>query len=192
MVLSSMLGTVFFCLVQNSIDHGIKSNMYLSAGVIFSDILLITLSYFNAQLIPKDGTAEMIVRLVGSVFILGMGISNLVKKSQVVYSTYGSNVFYLAGKGFTLNFFNPANFFSWIAVSAFLRNVLHLTESGRFLFYLGSLTGIFFMEVLISYGAVYLKRYLSPEHLHRINLIMGILFIIFGAALIWPALKKVF
>ena len=79
-VLSSMLGTVFFSLVQNSIDNGIKSNLFISFGVIFSDILLITLSHFNAQLIPKDSTAEMVVRLVGSLFIIGLGLSNIYKK----------------------------------------------------------------------------------------------------------------
>ena len=192
MVLSSMLGTVFFCLVQNSIDNGIRSNLYISAGVILSDVILITLSYFNAQLIPRDGTAEMIVRLVGSLFILGLGFSNVFKNAKPVYAASDKKTLYLAVRGFTLNFFNPANFFSWIAVSALLRNVLHLTVGGRIWFYIGALMAIFLMEVLISYGAVYLKRFLSPKHLHNINLVMGILFIVFGLVLLWPVIAKAF
>ncbi|HCT22199.1 MAG TPA: lysine transporter LysE, partial [Chitinophagaceae bacterium] len=47
-VLSSMLGTVFFFLVQNSIANGFKSSVFIATGVITSDILLIVLSYFNA------------------------------------------------------------------------------------------------------------------------------------------------
>ncbi len=187
-----MLGTVFFCLVQNSIDNGIRSNLYISAGVIVSDIILITLSYFNAQLIPKDGTAEMIVRLVGSLFILGLGFSNVVKKSKLVYAPSDKKAFYLAARGFTLNFFNPGNFFSWIAVSALLRNVLHFSEGGRISFYIGALMAIFLMEILISYGAVFLKRFLSPRHLHNINLVMGVLFIVFGIVLLWPVIAKLF
>lgn len=185
-VLSSMLGTVFFALVQNSIDNGVKSNLYVSGGVILSDILLITLSYFNAQLIPKDGTAEMIVRLIGAAFILGLGISQIFRKSKPIYSHSPNAVFKLLGRGFTLNFFNPGNFFGWIAVSALLRNVLKLTIGGRIWFYTGSLLGIFIMEMIISYGAIYLKRYLSPKHLHQVNLVMGIIFIIFGFILLWP------
>lgn len=187
-----MLGTVFFCLVQNSIDNGIRSNLYISAGVIVSDIILITLSYFNAQLIPKDGTAEMIVRLVGSLFILGLGFSNVFKKSKLVYAPSDKKAFYLAARGFTLNFFNPGNFFSWIAVSALLRNVLHFSIGGRISFYIGALMAIFLMEVLISYGAVFLKRFLSPKHLHNINLVMGVLFIVFGIVLLWPVIAKLF
>ena len=166
--------------------------MYISLGVIFSDILLITLSYFNAQLIPKDGTAEMIVRLVGSLFILGIGFSNLFKKTKAVYTHSGNKVLYLGARGFTLNFFNPGNFFSWIAVSALLTNVLHFSVGGRIWFYIGALIAIFFMELLISYAAVYLKRFLSPGHLHHINLVMGVLFLVFGLALLWPLIIKAF
>lgn len=188
--MSSMLGTVFFALVQNSIDNGIKSNLYISSGVIVSDIILITVSHFNAQLIPKGGTAEMIVRIIGAAFILGMGFSNLFKQAKVSYAQTRSNKLYLWARGFSLNFFNPGNFFSWIAVSAFLRNVLHFSVGGRVWFYVGALTGIFLMELFISYGAVFLKRYLNPKHLHNVNLVMGILFIVFGIALLWPVIRN--
>src|SRR5690349_265525 len=104
-VLSSMLGTVFFSLVQNSIDNGVRSNLFISGGVIISDIILITLSHFNAELIPKDSTAEMVVRLVGSLFIIGLGFANIYKKANVSYAHLGNKPLYLAVKGFTLNFF---------------------------------------------------------------------------------------
>jgi L-lysine exporter family protein LysE/ArgO len=191
-VLSSMLGTVFFSLVQNSIDNGIKSNLYISFGVIFSDILLITLSHFNAQLIPKDGTAEMVVRLVGALFIIGLGLSNIYKKANVSYAHLEKRPAFLAVRGFTLNFFNPGNFFSWIAVSALLGNVLHFSMGGRIWFYIGALVAIFLMELLISYGAVALKRYINPKHLHDINVIMGFIFLAFGIVLLWPIIAKIF
>ena len=191
-VLSSMLGTVFFSLVQNSIDNGIKSNLFISFGVIFSDILLITLSHFNAQLIPKDSTAEMVVRLVGSLFIVGLGLSNIYKKSKISYAHLGNKPAFLFVRGFTLNFFNPGNFFSWIAVSALLSNVLHFSLGGRIWFYTGALVAIFLMELLISYGAISLKRYIDPKHLHNINVVMGFIFLAFGIVLLWPIVVKIF
>ena len=48
MVMSVMLGTVFFALVQNSIDYGFRTGIFIALGVIASDLLLITLSWFNA------------------------------------------------------------------------------------------------------------------------------------------------
>jgi threonine/homoserine/homoserine lactone efflux protein len=191
-LLSCMLGTVFFALIQNSIDNGVKSNLSLSFGVIFSDALLITISYFNAQLIPKGGNAEMIVRAVGAAFIIGLGISNLIKKAAAVYAKTDKNAVILFARGFTLNFFNPGNFFSWIAVSALLRNVLHFSTGGRVWFYAGALGGIFLMELLISIGAHYLKRFLSNQQLYKINLVMGVIFIIFGIVLLFPVIKYLF
>jgi L-lysine exporter family protein LysE/ArgO len=192
-VLSSMLGTVFFFLVQNSIDNGAKSSMVISLGVIFSDIILITLSYFNATLIPKDGTAEMIVRLVGAVFIIVLGLSNIYKKASVAYQHQEpKSKFVLAVKGFSLNFFNPGNFISWVATSALLANVLHFSIGQRIWFYVGALTAIFLMEMLISYGAVYLKRFISQKLLQKINLVLGFIFLVLGVVLLWPVVAKLF
>ncbi|TAD93984.1 MAG: hypothetical protein EAY75_00550, partial [Bacteroidetes bacterium] len=103
-LLSSMLGTVFFCLVQNSIDNGVKSSLFICAGVIFSDILLIALTYFNADLIPKGSTTEMIVRLAGAALLMGMGISNFYKKATISFPhNKAKGMVLLAGKGFMLN-----------------------------------------------------------------------------------------
>ena len=48
-----MLGTVFFCLVQNSIVNGFKSGAFVASGVIISDIILIVIGHFSATLFPQ-------------------------------------------------------------------------------------------------------------------------------------------
>ena len=192
-VLSAMLGTVFFFLVQNSIDYGAKTSIFVSVGVILSDIVLIALSIFNATLIPKNGVAEMVVRAIGACFILGLGIANIVKKPRVAFGVpVPKSRWVLALKGFSLNFLNPGNFFSWLAVSALLANVLHFSLSRRIWFYGGALLAIFSMEMLISIGAVYLKKWISPALLRRLNLILGIIFVALSGVLLWPLMKKLF
>ncbi len=191
-VLSAMLGTVFFSLIQNSIDNGIKSSMYLSSGVIFSDIILITVGYLNASFIPKGGKAEAVVRLIGGLFIIGLGVSNIYKKTKILFPSSGKKPMLLAIKGFTLNFFNPGNFLSWLAVSALVKNVLHFTVPQRIIFYLGAITAIFGMEFLISYGAVKLKRFMSPLFLRRVNVVLGFVFLVFGVVLLWPLILQLF
>jgi threonine/homoserine/homoserine lactone efflux protein len=69
MLMSIMLGTVFFALVQNSIDHGFRTGVFIAIGVISSDVLLISLSWFNAELIPEGSTTDLIVRLCGGIFL---------------------------------------------------------------------------------------------------------------------------
>jgi threonine/homoserine/homoserine lactone efflux protein len=189
LLLSLMLGTVFFCLVQNSITNGFKSGIFISTGVIISDIILIVLSYFNAYLFPSGGTTELIVRICGAVFLLIMGIGNLRSHKKVLFPQADSkSPFILGSKGFMLNILNPANYFSWLAVAATLGNVLHFSNSQRWLYYAGALCSIFGMEMLISYGAFWLKKYISATFLQRLDMVLGIVFIIFSLLLLKPLL----
>ncbi len=187
LILSSMLGTVFFCLVQNSIINGFKSGAFVSTGVIISDIILILLSYFSASLFPQGSYTEMIVRICGAIFLIIMGISNLRSHKKILFpKADNKNPYLLASKGFMLNILNPGNYLSWLAVAATLHNVLHFSNSERWLYYSGALGGIFGMEMLISFAATWFKKYISDKFLHRLDVILGIVFIIFSLLLIKP------
>jgi L-lysine exporter family protein LysE/ArgO len=187
LILSSMLGTVFFCLVQNSIINGFKSGAWVATGVIISDIILIVLSYFSATLFPQGGHTEMIVRICGATFLLAMGISNLRSHKKILFpKADNKNPLLLASKGFMLNILNPGNYLSWLAVAATLNNVLHFSNGQRWLFYTGALSGIFGMEMLISFAATWFKKFISDKFLHRLDVILGIVFIIFSLLLLKP------
>jgi L-lysine exporter family protein LysE/ArgO len=187
LILSSMLGTVFFCLVQNSIINGFKSGAYVSTGVIISDIILILLTYFSATLFPQGGNTEMIVRICGAVFLATMGISNLQSHKKILFpKADNKNPLVLASKGFMLNVLNPGNYLSWLAVAATLHNVLHFSSGERWLYYTGALSGIFCMEMLISFAATWFKKFISDKFLHRIDVVLGIVFIIFSLLLLKP------
>ena len=186
-ILSSMLGTVFFCLVQNSIINGFKSGVFVSTGVIISDIILILLSYFSATLFPQGGNTEMIVRICGAVFLITMGISNLKTHKKILFpKADNKNPYLLASKGFMLNILNPGNYLSWLAVAATLHNVLHFSNGQRWLYYSGALLGIFGMEMLISFSANWFKKFISDKFLHQLDVVLGIVFIVFSLLLLKP------
>lgn len=190
-ILSSMLGTVFFFLVQNSIANGFKSSIFIAAGVISSDILLIVLSYFNANLFPSGGYAENLVRLGGALLLVIMGIGNIRKhsKPQFAVPVYNSP-WLLASKGFMLNALNPGNYISWLSISALLINVNHYTLGERWWFYVGALLSIFGMEILIALGAAKIKTYISEKFMRRLDLVLGIVFLVFAVVLLWPLLRN--
>jgi L-lysine exporter family protein LysE/ArgO len=190
MVMSIMLGTVFFALIQNSIDYGFKSGIYIASGVIVSDIILIGISIFGASLIPEGGATEYIIRGVGAVFLLGYGINNLRVRKQVHFpETKGGQLFHFLSLGFILNIINPANLFWWIAVSANLQAVAEYTWWQSGMFYTGALAGIFSVETLIAFLANKLKLLITPKLLRNIDRVVGVLFIGFSIALVWPALR---
>ena len=190
MIMSIMLGTVFFALIQNSIDNGFKSGMYISLGVILSDVILISITYFNSTLIPEGGTTEQIVRICGAIFLLIYGISNLLNKKKIAYPKTGKGqILYFMGIGFLLNILNPGNFIGWTVVSTSLSQVAQYSNFDTILYYVGALSAIFGMETLISYGAVQLKRFVTLKFLMMVDRVVGVLFLIFAVVLVWPMVK---
>ena len=184
MVMSLMLGTVFFALVQNSIDHGFKTGVFISIGVIISDILLISLSWFNAELIPEGSTTDWVVRLCGAIFLLFYGLSNLFKKENIAYpKTEKKQVTKFILMGFFLNVLNPGNYIGWLAITTQLQTVAKYSLTASVCYFIGALSAIFIMECLISWGASFLKPYITARFLRLVNRLVGILFIGFAIAL---------
>lgn len=185
--LSIMLGTVFFCLVQNSIENGFGSGLAIATGVILSDVLLILVSRYNADWLPQGGPMEMVTRLCGAGLLLGLGIAGMRPRTVPAGSqSFGSKPLLLASKGFALNIINPANYLNWLAISLMLTNVFHYSGTRLWLYYGGALSGIFLTELCIAYFATFLKAYITPVFLRRLDIGVAILFIIFAGVLVWP------
>lgn len=186
-IMSLMLGTVFFALIQNSIDNGFKSGIIISIGVIFSDILLILITYFNANLIPSGGLTEQIVRILGFLFLLFYGLSNLLRKKRLAYpETRKGRIWYYLITGFLLNILNPGNFIGWMAINTHLQQVAEYSPSQCFLFFCGALSAIFCMEMIISFAGSSLKKYISDKMLLWIDYVVGVVFIGFAIYLVLP------
>ncbi len=190
MVMSIMLGTVFFALIQNSIDYGFRTGIYIASGVIASDIILIIISLFGASLIPEGGKVEFVIRAIGAVFLMTYGLLNLRKKKEVQFpETTEQHKFQYFALGFVLNIINPANLFWWIAVSANLKAVAAYSTVETGLYYTGALSGIFGVEVLIAYLATTLKKFITKRFLRNVDIVVGILFIGFSIPLFWPVVN---
>lgn len=189
-VLSTMLGTVFFYLIQNSIDNGFKSGISIALGVIISDVILISLSSLNSYIIPEGGTTELIVRMVGAGLLLFIGFYSIFKKTAAtIYpSTKKLTVPMYMVNGFVLNFINPANFFMWVGISATLHNSDGYTATKMIIYFSGALLAIFLTEIFISYSASKLKRYLDERAMTIVNVLSGIAFLIFAGVVLWPVM----
>jgi len=184
MVMSMMLGTVFFALVQNSIDYGFRTSVFISIGVIISDVILIVLSWFNTELIPKGGTTDLVVRICGALFLLLYGLSNLLKKEKAAYpQTEKKQLLKFVSMGFLLNILNPGNYIGWLAVTTQLKTVVKYEVSEATFYFAGALSAIFLLECLISWSASFLKPYITDQFLRLVNRLIGVLFIAFGIAL---------
>ena len=182
--MSIMLGTVFFALVQNSIDYGFRTGVFISLGVITSDLILIVLSWFNSELITPGSTTDLIVRICGAIFLLLYGFSHLLKKEKASYpKTEKKQLAKFMTMGFLLNISNPGNYIGWLAVTTQLKTVARHEVNEAALYFTGALGAIFLMECLIAWSASFLKPYITDQFLILVNRLVGVLFIAFAIAL---------
>ncbi|MEM9982437.1 MAG: LysE family transporter [Bacteroidota bacterium] len=192
MVFSLMLGTVFFSLIQNSIDYGYRSGVFIALGVIVADIIFILAAIFGAQYLPEIDNFDFYVNLLGFCLLIVLGLVSIMKKNpQLVYpkTQWGSNLYFL-GNGFLLNTLNPANFFIWVAIVAKLTEDNFLINE-VIIFFIACLLAIFGTEVGIAIFASRLKKFFTPKTLQYVNRIAGIIFMLFGIKLLLDAFQLI-
>ncbi|MCU0437634.1 MAG: LysE family translocator [Raineya sp.] len=190
-VLSLMLGTVFFALIQNSVDYGYKSGVLISLGVVFSDILFISGALLGTSFLPTIPNLSFYTSLVGGGLLIVLGAISILKKDpKIAYpKTKFGNIVYYFTTGFLLNVLNPVNFFFWVAIATKLTGE-NYTQIEKILFFVGCLLAIFSTEVGIAFSASKLRKLFTAKVLRSINVVSGIVFVGFGIKLLYDAFTK--
>jgi len=184
--LSSILfiGPVFFVILKNTLSYGKMAGLYISIGILTSDLVYILLYKFTLYNILERFLSTNYTYWVFALLLSTMGILNLFKKttSSDTVNPFKNNVFILFSKGFLINFINPFVFLFWLGV--FKYNTSKFDEFDQNIFLTGSLIGIFIIDILKVLFSYYLKTFLTSKHLSRIYKIIGILFIGFSVFII--------
>lgn len=197
LVLSLMLGPVFFVLLETSIKKGVKSALYLDLGVLISDILYITIAFLFVNQVSNlmESDYSSYLAIGGGICFVFFGIFTLRKKVELpkkqVQKTQeltANNQFSTVMKGFFLNAVNPGVLFYWLTIIGTLRdkNPLHgVSENMTVIIYLLIILITFFgIDVFKIIGAKKLKNVLTPAWMRIINRFLGIILICFGALFI--------
>ena len=170
LVLSIMLGPVFFIILDTSIKKGIKSALFLDLGVLISDLMYISIAYIFVNQVTKlqeGNNASWLLIVGGAVFVL-FGLLTLKKKNPKIKK----------------NAVNPGVLFYWLTIISTLRGkeeLFGLNENLTVLLYLLVILITFFgIDILKIVYANKLKNILTPAWLLIINRVLGIILICFG------------
>ncbi|WP_019986404.1 LysE family translocator [Rudanella lutea] len=185
-------GTVFFSLLQNSVDNGYRAGIKIAFGVVVCDMLFVASALFGTSFLPKIEGFDVLLTLVGVIFLVAIGLANLLKGTpRLAYpKTRFGNFLYYFWTGFLLNGLNPINFITWVTLAAYLRNSLHYTLDRQMAFMAMSLVGIFLTESALALSAHKLKRLFTPRVVLNFNRITGIVFLGIAANLAWTRLYQ--
>ncbi len=187
-VLSLMLGTVFFALIRNSISFGYKVGIYIALGVILSDIIFISLALLSHGFAVFLKKHELWISIGGGIVLIIMGIAMFLNSKPKLqegkhFDKAVNSNFYFISSGFLINVLNPVNFFSWLTISSMLTVKYNYDIPDKIVFFIASLLSIFIVEIGISFSAHKIKKHLSEKTFVLINKISGTIFILFGLKL---------
>ena len=117
--LSFMLGPVFFMLLETSATKGVRAAISFDIGVLFSDIVFITLAYYSSYQLLESLSNSPVLYLFGGTGMVIYGLVLAIKKVEkgdVSMHGFGanSNYFGLFLKGFLLNIINVGVLIFWV------------------------------------------------------------------------------
>jgi len=194
------IGPALFALLQTSIKHGIKTGIFLAAGIFTSDVALVVGFYFGAAQIVTDTRYHLVLGIVGGLVMTVFGVYTFFRKvpqneqvepvNEIKVRKKGRMPYFF--KGFILNLANPFLWVFWITSMLAINAAYGGNQKSVGLFFAGSLSVILMTDILKVVLATRIKIAGNPQVKLWMNRIVGLLFMILGAFIISGSLLEYF
>jgi len=188
------MGPVVFTIIKLRVNFSISHAFYFVAGVWLSDVILVLAANFFGNFLTNLIQYKLTIGIVGGTFLMCLGLYNLLfrrtkseqaEEDEVVITRRTTHAKLLA-MGFLINTLNPSVIALWIAAST---NAISKPLEERIALFLVCLLVNIIADVAKIYLAGKLRKKLTLHNIRIINIISGLLFILFGVALMVEVLR---
>ena len=190
LLLSFMLGPVFFVLLETSATKGFRAGVSFDIGVIIADICFLVIAYFSSFQLLENLSNQPGLFVFGGMILLVYGLYLFSKKGKPKLrkdlhpKISAGGYMGLVAKGFLLNFINIGVLAFWLGLIIVIGPSLE-NDPKRMSVFFGSMILVYFtVDLLKILLAKQLRRYLTPERIVLISKGLGILLILCGIVLI--------
>ena len=186
------VGPGVFTILKQSINNGKAGGFSFVAGVWISDFLLIVLSNLFSELVTMILDFKMQIGVVGSAFLIGMGIFYIFFKKvhihpeEITIPLKSSDHARIALQGFLLNTLNPAVIAFWLTTATAIA-VSH-TIRDRIIIFSTALIFNISADVVKVRLAGKLRKKLTVKNIRLVNKISGLILLVFGTVLLFGVL----
>jgi len=189
LLLAISVGPIVFTVIKQSLNNGTKGGLAFIAGISLSDILLVVMANLFTNLFDELNAHKKILATVASIFLILVGIYYLFFKKVKVNAEGGQSFVFkttdyvkLATMGFVMNIFNPGIIIFWLTTATtFIGNTLQ----NRMIIFSIALFLALLADVIKVLLANKIRKRLTPQNIHRINQINGVILIGFGIVIIF-------
>lgn len=192
-ILSFIVGPVFFALLQTSVEKGFKAGVYMALGVSMSDSMYIVLTFSGISKISDNLQFKFFLGLTGALIMIGLGLVSILKpvptKGLQTDPLKSNSYIRKIIKGFMLNSLNPFIFIFWFGIAGLVTIEMEYNFNQASLFYIGVIAMVLTMDIIKSYMATKLRMIVTPHFMKIMNRGVGIVLILFGVRLFYYALE---
>lgn len=192
-VLAFLIGPVFFAIMQTSIERGFGSGTLVAIGVSLSDAFYITLIYLGVYQLFDKGNFREYLAYTGGVVLVIFGAYYLFVKSKKLYradpaNARVNNAWRLIGKGFLINGLSPMVLIFWLGTVGLATTKFgYSTPSKAVPYFAAIVSTVFATDVLKAKLADKLRELLTVKFVRNLNIVLGLVLLIFGGRLIYYA-----
>ena len=187
LLLSILIGPVFFLLIKTSIYDGFKSAMFLELGIGLSDVVCIAGAYFGLVNYLQSPDHKFIISIIGGIVLIIFGLYTFNHKTSIqnkVSIPKRDDYVKLVVKGFVFNISNPAVIFFWIgamslAVSQYSGNAAHVG-----LYFISTLSVVTCIDIVKARLSQKLSSILNEDKLNKLSKLAGIVIMAFGVVIL--------
>ncbi len=190
LLLSIMIGPVFFALLQTSIDKGFSAGVQLALGISLSDAAYILGTYFFINSITAHKEVNAVLGVAGGLIMLIIGSLTVTKKGSKPAMVKErpragkQDIVKQISKGFLLNGINPFVLIFWIGVVSMISLRESYTPNHDLAFFTGMILTVLSTDIFKAYLANKLSKFITVSFLTWLNRISGIVLIAFGIRLL--------
>lgn len=184
LVLTMMIGPVFFALLQNSIENGYKSAFQMTLGISLSDSFYIAICYFGVSKFIENPTFQFWLAIVGGTIMLVFAIISLLKSrkkgNEEVSSAQAPGISKQILKGIIINGLNPSVFIFWLGIVSAAIVKYQPVKDYIGVFFVSIILTVLVTDNLKAYLADKLSKLITTRFLQGMNIVVGIAFLVFA------------
>ncbi len=194
-ILSLMLGPIFFAIVQAGIEKGFRAGLTVGLGIWISDFLFIGFTFWGLnrlEQLANHPDFELYLGLMGGLILFAFGIGAILAKAPDLnfdlpaisrkqqFQNYGN--YWM--KGFLVNTLNPFTVLFWIGINTtiVIKNDYGFTDA--MLFFGGIMGVIMITDTLKAYLAKRIRKRMKAKHVLWVRRFSGAALVLFGVALV--------
>jgi threonine/homoserine/homoserine lactone efflux protein len=188
--LTFSFGPAFFALINTSIKNGYKTAALLATGVVISDfflcLLVIVLIHFGATNLIQDEKNQRFMGILAGLLLVVFGalyFRKPIQKDDNTIEIKEPSALATLLRGFFLNILNPAVWLIWLGNVTAVSNSLSFSILKMVIYFGITLGLVLLVEFAKIRAAEKVKKFLTDKIMQTINIITGVLLIIFGVVL---------